>query len=64
MHNTLGVDAGATSPRWRVDSIKEGRIEKKGGGEGGRFGGGDGIRLKDTSNREPIVLPLWGYYHC
>jgi hypothetical protein len=60
VYSTLGVDAGATGPRSRVDSIEGGRI-----GKGGReIGGGDGIRLKDTSNREPIVLPLWGYYHC
>jgi hypothetical protein len=32
MHSTLGVDAGATGPRWRVDSIEGGRIEKGGGG--------------------------------
>jgi hypothetical protein len=31
VHSTLGVDTGATSPRWRVDSIEGGW-----GREGGR----------------------------
>jgi hypothetical protein len=26
VHNTLGVDIGATGPRWRVDSIEVDRI--------------------------------------
>jgi hypothetical protein len=30
-HNTLGVDAGATSPRWRVDSMEKGGGIGKGG---------------------------------
>jgi hypothetical protein len=42
VHSTLGVDIGATGPRWRVDSIEGGRIER--GGE--RLEGWDGIRLK------------------
>jgi hypothetical protein len=33
VHNTLGVDTGATSPRWKVDSIE-------GGGVGGGVGWG------------------------
>jgi hypothetical protein len=39
-HYTLGVDIGATGPWWRVDSI-EGR-------EGGREGGEEKWRDKDT----------------
>jgi hypothetical protein len=35
VHSTLGVDTGATGPRWRVDSIEGDRIER-GGGEIGR----------------------------
>jgi hypothetical protein len=30
VHSTLGVDAGATGPRCRVDSIEGGGIEKGG----------------------------------
>jgi hypothetical protein len=60
VHNTLGVDAGATSPRWRVDSIEGGRIERK----GGPIGRVRWDRAKDTSNKEPFVLPLRGWYHC
>jgi hypothetical protein len=26
VHSTLGVDSGATGPRWRVDSIEGGEI--------------------------------------
>jgi hypothetical protein len=55
VHSTLGVDAGATGPRWRVDSIEGGRIER-GGGE--RDWKGEMDKTKDTSNREPFVLPL------
>jgi hypothetical protein len=30
VHNTLGVDIGATGPRWRVDSIEGGGIGRRG----------------------------------
>jgi hypothetical protein len=31
VHNTLGVDVGATGPWWRVDSIEEGGVGREGG---------------------------------
>jgi hypothetical protein len=34
-HNTIGVDIGATGPRWRVDSMGKGGI-----GKGGKRNGG------------------------
>jgi hypothetical protein len=34
VHNTLGVDTGAIGPRWRVDSIEGGGLER--GGKSGR----------------------------
>jgi hypothetical protein len=30
VHNSLGVDTGATGPRWRVDSIEGDKIEGRG----------------------------------
>jgi hypothetical protein len=54
VHNTLGVDTGATGPRWRVDSIAGGRVER----EGGKIGRVRWGKAKDTSNREPFVLSL------
>jgi hypothetical protein len=30
VHNTLGVDSGATGPRWREDSIEGGEIVGRG----------------------------------
>jgi hypothetical protein len=35
VHSTLGVDIGATGPRWRVDSMGK-KKKKKRGGLGGR----------------------------
>jgi hypothetical protein len=34
VHRTLGVNAGATNPQWRVDSIEGGEVEKRGGKDG------------------------------
>jgi hypothetical protein len=30
VHDTLGVDVGATGPRWRVDSIEGGGVGRGG----------------------------------
>jgi hypothetical protein len=35
VHSTLGVDTGATGPRWRVDSMGGGRRGKRVEGERG-----------------------------
>jgi hypothetical protein len=37
VHSTLGVDTGATGPRWRVDSIEGGGGMGMGGEESGRM---------------------------
>jgi hypothetical protein len=50
VHSTLGVDTGATGPRWRMDYIEGGEV-----GRGGKEWKGEVRISKDTSNKEPFV---------
>jgi hypothetical protein len=50
VHRTLGVDARATGPRWRVDSIEGSEVG--GGGKRVEKGGGE---KEDISNKKPYV---------
>jgi hypothetical protein len=50
VHNTLGVDVGATGPWWRVDSIEGGGVGRR-----GEEWKGEVKRSKDTINQKPCV---------
>jgi hypothetical protein len=50
VHRTLGVDARATGPRWRVDSIEGSEVGR--GGKKVERGGGE---KEDINNKKPYV---------
>jgi hypothetical protein len=57
-HSTLGVDTGATGPRWRVDSIEGGGWGGGGDGEGGgrRVEGCEARGISKPVHIGPVVL--------